>query len=233
MPTLSRFVLVASLSLVPASALLAQTSVNPSGHWEGKVEVPGQAIGFEIDIAPGANGEFVGTADIPAQKLKALPLLQVAVQGNSIRFFVRSDQTFSGDFFDGGKSMSGTMAVDGTTLPFSLTRTGDARLDTPLTSPAVGKDLEGTWNATVGGKRVALRLVNRPDGTAIARIINIDQGGMEFPVAVAQHASSVTFESTAIAGSFSGTLNADATELAGTWTEGPAAVPLTFTRGAK
>ena len=31
----TRMLLVAALLLVPASSLLAQTAVDPSGHWEG------------------------------------------------------------------------------------------------------------------------------------------------------------------------------------------------------
>jgi len=55
---------------------------------------------------------------------------------------------------------------------------------------------------------------------------------MEIPIAVTQKTVNVTIEVAAVGGSFTGVLQA-ATELVGTWTQGPATLPLTFTRAAK
>jgi hypothetical protein len=127
--------------------------------------------------------------------------------------------------------MSGTYAMAGATLPFDLTRTGNARIEPPVKSAPIGKELEGTWNGTLdvdGGLRLALKMSNHSDGAASGTIVNLDQGGLEIPVAIAQKGSGVTLVSNVVEGSFSGALNAEGTELAGTWTQGPAALPLTF-----
>jgi hypothetical protein len=155
----------------------------------------------------------------------------VAVAGKSISFHARRDQTMSGDLSEDGKSISGTYALEGVTLPFLLTRTGDARMEPPVRSASIGREFEGTWNGTLdvdGGLRLMLKMSNHSDGTATGSIVNVDQGGLEIPVAIAQQGTTVTLTSTVVAGSFSGALNAGGTELAGAWTQGPASLPLTF-----
>lgn len=232
----TRMLVIAALLLSPARSVLAQTAVDPSGHWEGKVEAPNMDMRFEIDLAKNTNGELAGTLSVPAQELKGLRLLTVAAEGKSINFHARRDQTFSGDLSDDGKSMSGTFAVEGAALPFSLTRTGDARIEPPLKSPAIGKELEGTWNGTLeagGMVRVVLTMANQSDGTATGHIVNLKEGGLEIPVGITQTGSGVALVPGIGTGAFSGVLNAAGTELAGTWKEGGAEVPLTFRRADK
>jgi hypothetical protein len=113
-PFIQMLLLTATLPF-PAVSLLAQSAVDPSGHWQGTIQTPGTALGFEIDLATG-------------------------------------------------------------------------------------------------------------------RIVNLDEGGLQVPVAITQKASTVTLDSTVVVFSLAGTLNAAATELAGTFTQGALVVPLTFRR---
>jgi len=80
--------------------------------------------------------------------------------------------------------------------------------------------------------RLVLTMTNHADGTATGTILSVDSGGMEIPIAVTQKTVNVTIEVAAVGGSFTGVLHA-ATELVGTWTQGPATLPLTFTRAGK
>ncbi len=54
-----RLVLVARLLvaalIVSSGAAFAQTPAGPSGHWEGAIQVPGQEIKIEIDLAETAG----------------------------------------------------------------------------------------------------------------------------------------------------------------------------------
>ena len=71
-------------------------------------------------------------------------------------------------------------------------------------------------------------MANRPDGTSVASIVNVDQG-LEIPVsAITQAGSSVTLEIKSISGSYTGSVNGAGTELAGTFSQGAGSVPLTF-----
>jgi len=132
--------------------------------------------------------------------------------------------------------MSGDFLVGGAAVPFTLTRVGDPKIEAAAKSKAIGKDVEGTWNGTLEVQGTQLRLVltmaNHPDGTATARIVNLDQGEVALPATITQTGASVTIETSAVVSAFSGALNATGTELAGTFTQGPLNLPLTFRRVA-
>lgn len=218
-------------ALFSALPLNAQT-VDPSGHWEGAALVQSRQLAFQIDVARTPGGAFAGTLTVPAQKLTGLPL-RVAVDGTTIRLEARGDQPLTGTLSEDGKTMKGEFAAAGHAFPFSLTRTGDAHDTARPTSPPVSQALAGAWNGRLdadGGLRLVLTMTNRADGTSIGSIVNVDQGGLEIPVTIAQDGTRVTLTAAAINGSYSATLNADGTQLAGTFIENGQPMPLTFTR---
>lgn len=225
---------VAALLLACAPAAQAQ-ALDPSGHWQGAIEVPGREVAFQIDLVRIGSGELAGT--ISVADASGIPLGKVAVQERSILFYGRSDQPFSGTLSEDGKAMSGNAMLSGYSLPFAMQWTGEARLDPPVVGEAVGKELEGTWSGTLhvngSSQRAVLTVMNQPDGKSIGRIVSVDEGGLILPVVVAQSGSRVNIEQKGVAGSYAGTLNADGTELTGTFTQHGISVPLTFTRVAK
>lgn len=225
--------MVSSIMLIAfASPARTQTALDPSGHWNGVLEAQGQQFSFEIDFERNAQGELAGAVTIPVQHIKALPL-HVSIDGNTIQFYARRDQVFRGEASPDGKSISGEFAAEMMTLTYKLTRTGESRLEAPARSPSVTKALEGTWNGVVdpAGKatNVGLKITNHTDGTSTGSLINVDQGGLELPVTIAQQASNVVLTVTVLDASFSGELTA-AGDLAGTWKEGERSIPLTFRR---
>jgi hypothetical protein len=226
--------MLSSLMCLSAASLRAQAPVDLSGHWEGAVQSPGMDLFFQVDLAKNAAGDLSGTISIPSENLRGLPLQAVSIKDKVVSFYARRDQPLAGYLSDDGKSISGDYSVEGFTLPFNLTRKGEARLAPPIKSVAVSKELEGTWNGSLqangGALRVSLTVQNQPEGSAIGRLVVIDQGGLQIPVAIAQQASTVTLDSSAIPARFSGALNADGTELKGTWTQGSIEAPLTFQR---
>jgi hypothetical protein len=234
MRPLTRPLLIAALLLGPAPALRAQTAVDPSGHWEGSIQIPDRELIVEVDLGKNARGELSGTIGNPAEHVSGIPLRTVTVDGRSLSFNARRDQPFTGTLSADGKSMSGDATVSGYDLPFSLSRKGDARITAPPRSAAIGKELEGRWNGTLDANgtsfRFVLALANQPDGTSTASLISLDEGELEVPLAITQQTSSVTL--VGVLGSFAGALNTEGTELAGTLTEGPASLPLTFLRAA-
>jgi len=232
-----RITLLATLFLSSATFLPAQGAADVSGHWEGSAEVQGLQLNFEIDLAKNSQGELVGTLGSAAQNLKGLPLSQFAVEGQSVRFQVKGspgERAFKGTISDDGKSISGNYSQGGYTIPFSVTRTGDARIEAAVKNPPISKALEGVWNGTLAANGKELRgiltLSNQPDGTASGSFVTVDDG-LEIPIAtIAQNASSLTLDLKAVGASYSGTLNPDATEMAGTYTQGSHVLPLTFRR---
>jgi hypothetical protein len=230
-----RTIVPAALLLMPAPSARAQTAVDPSGHWEGKVEAPNMALTIEMDLAKNSNGELSGTFGQPVQGVKGLPLSTVAVDGTSVRFVLKAGPdpaTFEGVLSPDGTSMTGGVTQAGQSIPFILTRTGDARFTPTPRSAPIGKELEGSWNGALSLGEKQMRLVvtmsNQPDGTAAGTIVSVDGSGVEVPIAMTQKASRVTIDVTSVGASFVAVLNTAGTELTGTWTQGPTSLPLTL-----
>jgi hypothetical protein len=226
---------IAALLLLPAP-LLAQPAVDPSGHWEGTIQPqPNTEVKVEIDLARNGKGELAGTFGQPTQGVKGLPLSTVAVEARSVRFVVKGGPdaaTFGGVLSADGRSISGDVNQAGYSIPFTLTRTGDARIAPVPKSAAIGKELEGTWHGTldVNGQqmRLIVKMANQPDGTAAGTIVSPDGSGVEVPIAMTQKGSILTIDVTSVGATYSGVLNATGTELTGTWTQQSSALPLTL-----
>jgi hypothetical protein len=240
------------LSIVPllllAAPLCAQAPADPSGHWEGTIQIPDQgsatasAVANEgmkiaIDLARNDKGVLAGTFSQPAHGVKGLPLSTVTADGRSIGFVVKGGEapsTFTGTLSAEGTSIAGEVAWSGYTIPFALKRTGDARIAAVPKSARIGKELEGIWNGTLDlgprQMRVVLTLMNQPDGSASGTIVSPDGSGVEIPVGIAQKDASVTIDVATVGASYAGVLNAGATELIGTWTQQSSSQPLTLRR---
>jgi hypothetical protein len=231
----TRPILVAAMLAAAVTVAQAQTAVDPSGHWEGTVQVPDMPVKVEVDLVKNSKGELAGTFDQPGQ-LSGLPLAILAFEDRSLTFQIKGRETgerlFKGDISADGQSMSGKFAQAGYSMPFVLNRTGDAKFEPPARSAQIGKALEGSWSGTLEVRGVQRQLVltmaNQPDGSATGSFMNVEEG-LEIPIsAITQTESKVTLDIKAVSGSYSGVLNADGTELAGSLTQGPVSLPLVF-----
>jgi hypothetical protein len=231
-----RIAILVALSLtVPLHAQPA----DPSGHWEGAIQAPGKDVKIEIDLAK-KDGKLAGTFGTPEQNESGFPLSNVAAQGTTVSFEIKASSgggTFQGTLSADGKSMSGDfVTAHGASVGFSLTRTGEAKIESLQPSPPIAKELEGSWTGTlnVNGdqRQVGLKMANHPDGTATASIVTSQ--GVEINITrITNKASNLNLEVKNIGGSWAGTVNADNTELTGTWTQGKFAAPLVFHRAGK
>jgi hypothetical protein len=225
------------LLLILVSRAGAQGQPSPTGHWEGTVQIPGMELMVEVDLEAKDKSGFAGTFGQPVQGVKGLPLSTVVVDGKIVRFVVRGGEapaTFEGLLSDDGTSITGKVEQGGQTVPFTLTRKGEARIAPPPVNGPIGKELEGSWNGTIEADgrsmRVVLKMSNQPDGKAIGTIVSPDGSGVEIPIAITQKGLNVTIGVPSVGAGFVGTLNAEATELAGLWSQGPVSGPLTFHR---
>lgn len=239
MRTFLHVVPVVALLLAPAPALLAQSPADPSGHWEGMLQVQNMVLNVEVDLARNSSGEMAGTFSQPAQGVKGLPLATVAVEGRSVRFVVKGGDapaTFVGTLSADDRKLSGDVSQGGQTIPFTFARTGDARIAPAPKNAAIGKELEGSWDGTIeaGEKhmRIVVKMANHANGTAIGSVMSPDGSGVEIPIGITQKAAAVTIDVVSVGASFVATLNAEGSELIGTWTQGAMGVPLTLRRAA-
>jgi hypothetical protein len=222
--------------IVSSSVLLAQPAAGPpSGHWEGAIQVPGQELKIEIDLAK-TDEKWEGAISIPAQSLKGFPLAAITLQGDSVSFALGGlpgNPQFKGTVSKDGKSLSGDFSQGGGTLPFAVVRTGEAKIEPLPKSTPITKDLEGAWEGPVDVNGTTLRLVlklsNRPESGATGTLTSVDQGGAEIPVAaVIQTGSHLKVIVKAISGTYEGDLKDG--QLTGTWAQGPGTWPLVFKR---
>jgi hypothetical protein len=225
--------------LVLAFAFLLQTA-DPSGHWAGLVRMPETMLQIEIDIGRKADGQLVATFGQPEQGVKGRPFSSATIEGRTVRLVLKSgaeSSTFEGTLSPDGQDLSGTATQAGLSAPFSLTRQGEARIAPAPTSAPITRQLEGTWNGAlnVNGvpQRLILTLANRPDGTSAGTVMSPDGSGVEIPVAITQDGTSVVVDVASVGASFAGLLNAAASEITGTWTQGGMKLAVTFTRTGK
>ena len=119
--------LALSLLLLTGPAADAQTAVDPTGHWKGTIDIPNHPVDFEIDLGRNARGELVGTATTPGADHGTFPLLKITLDGERVMFYGRTDQPFQGALSTSAQAIAGTFTFSGYDLPFSLSRTGEAR----------------------------------------------------------------------------------------------------------
>ena len=233
---------VVALLLLSAVAAHAQAASDPSGHWEGGIDTPEGSISVVVDLAKNQDGKLGGTIGVPPQNLKGFPLVIESAEGRAITFRFKGapgNRVFQGVVADDGASMSGDFIQSGFTMHFALSRKGAPQIEPPIKSAPIAKELEGPWSATLEGanqngtkRQVILMLSNEPDGSSTGTVVNAGDG-LEVPIAsIKQDASTITLDLKAVGGSYSGRVNAEGTEIVGTFIQGTAVLPLTFRRSS-
>jgi uncharacterized protein (TIGR03435 family) len=96
------------------------------------------------------------------------------------------------------------------------------------------QDLAGTWQGTLqaGGRdlRIVIKVTNE-GGALKAVMYSIDQGGQGMAAsAVTLQGSTVKISVAGLGATYDGRLSADGTSITGTWTQGPAPLPLNLKR---
>jgi hypothetical protein len=219
--------------IVCSRATFAQSTTGPAGHWEGAIQVPSQELKIEIDLA--RTGEkWDGTISIPAQNLKAFPLSAITVLGDKVSFAMQGvpgEPQFKGEVKE-AKTLAGEFSQGGGTVPFTLTRTGDAKIEPLPKSTPITKELEGSWEGALDVNGTILRLVlklSSQAGSSTGTLVSVNQGGVEIPIpAVIQTGTHLKLIVRAIAATYEGDLKDG--QLTGTWTQGPGTLPLVFKR---
>jgi len=115
-------VALATLLLVLLAGGVGAAPADPAGHWEGAVTLPGLELGLLVDLQL-QDGVWSGTADIPMQGAKGIPLVGVRAVGDSLVFAlagVPGEPTFRGVHADG--VITGDFTQQGRTFPFRLGR---------------------------------------------------------------------------------------------------------------
>jgi pimeloyl-ACP methyl ester carboxylesterase len=105
----------------------------------------------------------------------------------------------------------------------------------PAAAQQPGEAVVGRWEGSLdtgaGQLPLVFNITRGDDGSLAGTLDSPNQGAFGIPVtAVSVEGSAVSLEIAAVAGGFSGTLSDDGSTIAGTWSQGPASLPLTVTR---
>src|SRR4029453_10472470 len=126
MPSIRRTIMTRTIpaalmaGLYIAVGVSVEARADLSGHWEGVLQAPETTLDFQIDIARSESGAYMGTISLPSERLHGLPLKVVTLDGQSVSFNARSDQTFAGTLSEDGQSITGSFTMQGAARRFLL-----------------------------------------------------------------------------------------------------------------
>src|ERR1035437_6098803 len=177
-------------SLLGAGAALCLTSlmwaqVGPDGHWEGTMKADNREFVLSLDLAKNQKAEWIASMGVPSENAIGLYVKDLAVSGKSVKFMAVELMMSTVDLTLGrdGKLAGTITGQRGGPLPVEFKRTGEAKVVLPAASPAVSKELEGDWEATLpmpnGGFQLAVHFKNQADKTVAATIDILNRGTME------------------------------------------------------
>lgn len=219
-------------------AALACPQGTPAGHWEGAFSLNNLKVGVSLDLAKNERSEWIASMGVPSEESSGLVVQNIKVNENSVSFvavmfqMAKVDLTFSQD----GK-MKGTILFPRNPLgpvPIEFKRTGEAKVELIAASPAVSRELEGDWEASIqspnrGVFHFIFHFKNRPDKTVAATMDTPETNSIGLPLDnVIQTGQKVKFGIKVADSSFQGTLNKESTELIGEWVAEGNRWPLTL-----
>ncbi len=215
-----------------ASLVCAQGG--PDGHWEGTFAVNNREVGLSLDLAKNVKSEWTASMGMPSERATGLVVMDVAVNGKSVKFIAVELQMAKFDLTLGDdRTLKGTITTPQGPSVVEFKRTGPAKVELIPASPAVSKELEGDWEGLLQTPGRAFRMIfhfrNQTDKTVAATIDTPDSGAMGLPLNdVKQTGQKVEFGIKIAHGTFQGTLNPEGTELAGQFTHEENSLPLTL-----
>jgi len=226
------------LRLVPLfcaslAAAFAQSAPAPAGHWEGTVQLPDRELQIALDLAKDAKGGWIGSF---AQNERNIDLADIKVEDKSVRFRMAVGGTNAPSFdctVESPTTMKCNLNTPGGSVTADMKRTGEAKVELPKSSAAVSAELVGSWEGSLdtpnGALRVVVHFANQPDKTVKATLDSPDQNATDLPLTdVVQKDAAIEFQLKLVGGAYKGTLNKEATQIAGEWSQGGVPLPLTL-----
>lgn len=205
------------------------------------MRLPDREIQIAVDLGQDDKGAWGGTFAQLTQNVQNVPLAGLKVDGKSVKFRIAAGGSNAPDFdcsLDGPGSMNCTLTTPNGSVNVSMKRTGDAKIDLPKSSAAVAGEFEGDWEGAVetpnGPVRLTVHFRNQADKTVKATLDNPDQNAVDLPLSdVVQKGSGIEFRLRMVNGGYKGTMNKEATQLTGEWSQGGASVPLNLKKSVK
>lgn len=215
------------------------------GRWEGRVEIPGNALPLIVDLAESKAGGWTGSIVIPGLGLKGTAIANVVVTDRDVSFDLgnvlasptQGPAKFNAKLVTADR-ITGEMRQAGNVAPFTLTRRGPAQVELPPQSTPVARGLEAQWTGAfdMGGypREVTITLENHAGAAATAKLVIVGKRVNDLPVdLVIQRGGVLRVESQTTQVVFEGQVLADGSEIRGAIELGSLEVPLTLRRAKR
>ena len=237
---------LATLEFAPSSS--AQTKL--AGDWTGTVDRGSATFKVAWHVTAAPDGKITSTFDNIDQNIYGIKVRSTVLNGSDITLSVDDvieingqdspiKGVFAGSVSADGNEVNGTWtqaepeqaplqthfkrAVQAATTPSAASPTS--------ASPAVVGDWAGTLTNGPAQLRLVLHITAAKDGSLTATLDSVDQGANGIPVTSATLAGSklsLSVEAVPGGGAYEGTVNKDASEIDGTWSQGPQTMALNF-----
>lgn len=222
-----------AFALAPHSA--AQASL--AGNWEGTLDAGGMTFRIVWHAIAAQDGTLTSTFDNVDQNIYGIKVKTLAMKGSDLTMSVDDTVSINGQDVPVRGDLVAKVSADGNHVSGTWTQTEPAQPPAPIelkrgTSQATAApattppaSVAGEWSGTLHAGPTQLRLILHikaaQDGTLTGTLDSIDQGANDIPIStVAFKDGKLELNVAAVNGTYEGTVNKDATEITGTWTQG-------------
>lgn len=231
--TIKKWYAAALLLMVSTPGVAAQGPSPVAGRWEGAVSVPSIELAVVVDLDTTKDGTWIGDIDIPQQQARDVPLTGITVAAGSVTFEISlgpATARFEGKVSEDGNTMTGTMSQGGVGYPFTLKRTGKARVVVVAKSAELPARFVGRWEGTLNTPAGSVRLVfllGNSDGAGRGTVDSPDQGTSGLVLSdIVVTGDSLSARLRVAAAAFTGKLGEDGKTITGEWAQGGLTLPL-------
>lgn len=120
--------IVAMILALSAAGLRAETPAEwPAGEWTGTMQAGQQQLEIVYHLDAGADGEWTGSMDVPAQGAMGLPLQSIEISDTSITIAMPlpGEASYEGTWNSAEQRIDGRFSQAGQSFPLVLERTHD------------------------------------------------------------------------------------------------------------
>lgn len=215
----------------------APAQANLAGDWTGTLEVEGNTMHVAWHAVAAADGSLTSTFDNPDENVYGIKVKTTTLKGSSLTMIVDDTPSANGQQIAVRGQFDGVVSADGNEVNGTWTQTEPEQppvqvhfkravaqaAAAPASTPAssIAGDWAGALDAGGAQLRLVLHIAAAKDGTLSATLDSVDQGANGIPI------KSTTFKDgrlsldvEAVHGTYDGTLNKDASEIEGTWSQG-------------
>jgi len=125
MTTVYRTTIAAILALTAAALRAENPAEWPAGDWKGTLQAAQQQLEMVYHLEAGADGQWTGSVDVPAQGAMGLPLQSVEISETSITIAMPlpGDASYEGQWQAAEQTIEGRFSQAGQSFPLVLERT--------------------------------------------------------------------------------------------------------------